>query len=213
MRISLIGMSGSGKSHWSNLLSGIGFKRFCCDDLIRERLSSELECAGGSGSIACLGEWMGFPFQPGYEEREAKYLALEKEVVSEVAGFLEAHARAGSAENVVLDTTGSVIYVGDMLLERIKSLSVVVHFTSSAEARAEMLKNYMANPRPVLWRGFFSRREGESDLEALMRCYGILLDSRERLYRKLADVELDYRTRRNPDFGIREFVALAGRNK
>jgi hypothetical protein len=211
MRISLVGMSGSGKSHWSGLLAEAGFRRLCCDDLIRERLSSEVECEGGS--IPCLGGWMGFPFQPGYEEKEAKYLALEKEVVSEIVEFLEAQACAGSAENVVLDTTGSVIYVGDALLERIKARSVVVHFTSSEQARAEMLEDYMENPRPVLWRGFFEKRAGESDREALRRCYGILLDAREKLYARLADVALDYETRRDPGFGVREFLALAGRGK
>jgi dephospho-CoA kinase len=30
-RLSLIGMSGSGKSSWSMKLSEIEFKRFCCD--------------------------------------------------------------------------------------------------------------------------------------------------------------------------------------
>ena len=38
MKISIVGMSGSGKTYWSKKLESEGFKRFCCDDLIEEKL-------------------------------------------------------------------------------------------------------------------------------------------------------------------------------
>ncbi|MEN6438380.1 MAG: hypothetical protein ABFD97_07340 [Syntrophobacter sp.] len=207
MVISLIGMSGSGKSHWSSLLSRSGFTRYCCDDLITERLSSELRRA--DGTALTLGEWMGFPYDDGYPEKEAKYLARENEVVAEVLGGIERHAPAVNPEKTVVDTTGSVIYTGRELLERLKSLTLVIHFASPPEARQEMLRAYMAKPRPILWRGLFNPEPGESRQEALRRCYEDLLESRELLYRELADVIIDYETRRNPDFGITDFLALA----
>lgn len=207
MLISLIGMSGSGKSHWSSRLSQSGFTRYCCDDLITERLSSELTRA--DGTALTLGEWMGFPFDPGYPEKEATYLACEKKVVSDVLGWIEEHARSGGREDTVVDTTGSVIYTGRDLLERLKLRTRVIHFASPPEARQEMLRGYMARPRPILWRGLFNPGPGESRQEALRRCYEDLLESRELLYRELADVIIDYETRRNPDFGIADFLALA----
>ena len=57
MRLSLIGMSGSGKSHWSKKLTAYGFKAFHCDDLIEELLTEDL--LGADGIPLSVGEWMG----------------------------------------------------------------------------------------------------------------------------------------------------------
>jgi hypothetical protein len=208
MRISLIGMSGSGKSYWSARLSEFGFRRFCCDELITTALSSDLKREDGTGME--LGEWMGFPFDPGYESREAKYLSCEIDVLTGILDWLETRGNAGTEENVVVDTTGSVIYTGEALLKRLKSLTTMVHFTSPPHVREDMLAAYMAKPRPVLWRGIFNRRAGESDTDALIRCYELLLNKRELLYHDLADVELDYATRRGPDFDVSTLLELAG---
>ncbi|MHC1725313.1 MAG: shikimate kinase [Syntrophobacteraceae bacterium] len=210
MLIALIGMSGSGKSLWSEKLAAFGFRRFCCDDLITEKLSTELIRHDG-GSMS-LGEWMGFPFQPDYERKEALYLACEQEVLAGVLDWITAHAAGCSAPeaNVVVDTTGSVIYTGEPLLRRLKSLTTIVNFTTPPEVRESMLRQYMANPRPVLWRGLFSSKNDESDGEALFRSYNLLLDAREALYHRLADIEIDYITRSNPDFTVSQFLKLAG---
>jgi len=45
MTISLVGMSGTGKTYWSKQLESKGFKRFCCDDLIGEKLGTVLKKA------------------------------------------------------------------------------------------------------------------------------------------------------------------------
>jgi len=209
MQISLIGMSGSGKSYWSAKLSDFGFRRFCCDELITARLSSELRRKDGTRME--LGEWMGFPFDPGYEMREARYLSCEVEVLTEILDWLETPGNAKARENVVVDTTGSVIYTGEALLKRLKSLSTMVHFTSPPSAREAMLRTYMSKPRPVLWRGLFSKQAAESDEDALRRCYELLLNTRERLYHELADLELDHYTRRNPDFDVSALLLLAGK--
>ena len=82
MRLSLVGMSGSGKSFWSGKLSRSGFRRMCCDDLIAARLVAEL--GSKRGGIAAVGRWMGFPFEPHYKEREAAYLACEMEVMNQI---------------------------------------------------------------------------------------------------------------------------------
>ena len=208
MLISLVGMSGSGKSYWSAKLAESGFIRFCCDDMISEKLSSELHREDGGAMT--LGEWMGFPFDPGYEEREELYLSREKSVMAEVMDAVEKELCAG-VENVVVDTTGSVIYTGTVLLAKLRSLTTTVHFTVPLEVRETMLRAYLENPRPVLWRGLFSRNAGESREEALFRSYNLLLDTREKLYRELADVEIDYFRRSRPGFGVRDFLAIAGK--
>ncbi len=110
MRLSLVGMSGSGKSFWSRKLSRSGFRRICCDDFIAARLAAELGTQGGS--IAAVGRWMGFPFERHYKEREASYLASEVEVMAQILGELSQNAE-NQEEDTVVDTTGSVIYTGE----------------------------------------------------------------------------------------------------
>ncbi len=211
MLISLIGMSGSGKSYWSEKLALSGFTRFCCDDLITENLASELTGEDGKGKT--LGEWMGFPYQPGYESREEIYLAAEKGVLSQILDWIDENACAGTAGNIVVDTTGSVIYTGEELLRRLRAHTTMVNFTIPPEIRESMLRQYISEPRPVLWRGHFSRKPGQSIEDALLHCYNALLDSREVLYRGLADVEIDYYTRSRPDFMLPEFLEIAAKPK
>ena len=209
MLISLIGMSGSGKSYWSEKLARHGFRRFCLDALITQKLSVELRRE--DGSRLTLGEWMGFPFQDGYQEREELYLSTERQLMAEILDWIDENFCAGSDENVVLDTTGSVIYTGENLLKRLRSLTTIIYFTVPAVIREAMLRQYLSNPRPVLWRGFFSIEPGESVEEALFRSYNALLDSREVVYRELADIEIDYFTRNSPDFRISDFLEIAAR--
>lgn len=201
MHLSLIGMSGSGKSHWSSELARLGFLRFCCDELIADKLA--LELIQSDGTALDLGEWMGFPYEPQYKEREHKYLACEIEVIGEILGYL---SRSNPGEKVVVDTTGSVIYTGKGILERLKSNSTVVHLATPPEVKERMLKVYLDQPRPVLWRDVFSKKHGETSAEALARCYPLLLSSRQRLYEQHADVTIDYHVRNRKGFGVQDFL-------
>ncbi len=154
---------------------------------------------------------MGFPFQDGYQEREELYLSSEKQLMAEILDWIDENACAGSEANVVLDTTGSVIYTGENLLKRLRSLTTIIYFPVPAVIREAMLRQYLSNPRPVLWRGIFNIEPGESVEEALFRSYNALLDSREVVYRELADIEIDYFTRNNPDFRISDFLEIAAK--
>ncbi|MGA3113399.1 MAG: hypothetical protein ABSF90_03090 [Syntrophobacteraceae bacterium] len=207
MLISIIGMSGSGKSYWSEKLARHGFRRFCLDALITQKLDGKLRRE--DQSLLTLGEWMGFPFQDGYQEREELYLSTERQLMAEILGWIEENACVDSDENVVLDTTGSVIYTGENLLESLRSLTTIVYFPVPAVIREAMLRQYLSNPRPVLWRGFFNIEPGETVEEALFRSYNALLDSREVAYRELAGIEIDYFTRNSPDFRISDLLEIA----
>jgi hypothetical protein len=69
-----------------------------------------------------------------------------------------------------------------------------------------MLGIYLAHPRPVLWRGMFEQRPGETRDSALSRCYRSLLAAREALYRKLADVTIDYHVQKAPGFRLEDLL-------
>ncbi len=131
--------------------------------------------------------------------------------MAEILDWIDENACAGSEANVVLDTTGSVIYTGENLLERLRSLTTIVYFAVPAVIREAMLRQYLSNPRPVLWRGIFNIEPGETVEEALFRSYNALLDLREIVYRELADVEIDYFTRNSPDFKISDFLEIAAK--
>lgn len=204
MRVSLIGMAGSGKSYWSKRLAEHGFTRFCCDELIAEKLAPELADTGSRAMI--VGEWMGFPYEAGYEEREARYLALEREVMPEIISCLEGHAE-NTGENIVVDTTGSVIYTGKENLARLRLYTTVVYLSIAAEAREQLLRDYISNPHPMLWRGVFHKDPHETNREALARCYPTLVRERERLYEQLSDVTIDYYRRRGQGFEVHDLVA------
>ncbi|NIO11374.1 MAG: hypothetical protein GTO40_26500 [Deltaproteobacteria bacterium] len=206
MRLSLIGMSGSGKSYWSKRLAEHGFKRFCCDDLIAAKLAPEL--VGPDGAMLGLGEWMGFPYQSQYKERESKYLACEIEVLTEILEYLENHKNP-LEENTVVDTTGSVIYTGEEILKKLRQNTRVIYLSTPPEIQDRMLEAYVANPPPVLWRGVFSKGPDETTEDALARCYPILLSSRRRLYERYADVDLDHYTLRKEGFDVSDLLNLA----
>jgi shikimate kinase len=205
VHISLIGMSGSGKSEWSIKLSEIGFKRFCCDDLIIEKLASELNRTDGTSME--LGEWMGFPYDAHYKERESKYLTCEIEAMSEILDDLENYDKY-IEKNIVVDTTGSVIYTGENTLKRLRRCTTVVHLSTPPEVQDLMLKAYIANRRPVLWMDLFKKDLNEENGETLARCYPKLLFHRERLYERYADVTIDYYKHYHDKFELDDFLNI-----
>jgi shikimate kinase len=206
-RLALIGMSGSGKSYWSAKLAERGFRYFCCDAMIATRLAPEL--IGPDETRMTLGEWMGFPYQPQYTEREARYLACEVAVLDEILDCIEREA-SGCEGDIVVDTTGSVIYTGEALLSTLHRHTTVVHMATPPEVQERMLELYLANMRPVLWQRMFDQRPGETNEAALARCYPRLLSSRERLYEQLADVTVGYDERNREGFGVDDLLEIVG---
>ncbi|MBN2126152.1 MAG: hypothetical protein JW821_17770 [Deltaproteobacteria bacterium] len=201
MRLTLIGMAGTGKSYWSKRLEEKGFKRLCCDESIAAKLETEL--TRRDGTRLTMGQWMGFPYQEHYREREATYLACEISVVSEIAARLEGQ---DAGQDIVVDTAGSVIYTGDDLLKRLGRVTTIVHLSTPPEAEDRLLRAYLKRPHPMLWQGMFQQAPEESTEEAFARCYPRLLLSRRRLYERYAQVTLDYHERREEGFGVREFL-------
>ena len=206
MRLSLVGMSGSGKSFWSGRLFRSGFRLICCDDLIAAGLVADLGTTGGS--IGAVGRWMGFPFERHYKEREGSYLACEMEVMAQILGELSMGGDNIEGD-IVVDTTGSVIYTGEETLLKLRQCTTVVHLATPLEIQKVMLRAYMKSPRPVLWREAFSKRPEETNEQALARCYPQLLASRELQYQKLAHVTISYYKHRKAGFDVEEFLSEA----
>jgi shikimate kinase len=204
MRLSLIGMAGSGKTHWSGKLEALGFRRFCCDDMIAEKLAPELK--NPDGTCMSVADWMGFPYEARYRDREDRYLFLEAEVLREIIDYLE-DGKGGAQENIVVDTTGSVIYMGDDLVERLSRLTTMVLLSTPPTVWGRLLKAYVSKPHPMVWKGMFSQKRGESQLDALGRCYPLLSASRARLYDRYRDITIEYEESHRESFTLDDFLS------
>ena len=181
LRLALIGMSGSGKTYWTRHLSAANYPSISCDDLIEDRLAATLQ-SGGFRGINGVAAWMGWPDSPTYAERESKYLSEEISSLDDVLTGLEKNP----SRPLVLDTTGSVIHTGNNLLFRLRKLMTVVYLAASDEEQQLLIRCYLDDPKPVLWRGAFQSRAGEPPRDTVARCYPVLIGARRQSYQALA---------------------------
>jgi shikimate kinase len=181
LRLALIGMSGAGKSYLTKRLAAVGFPTISCDDQIEARLASVLH-AGGFSGINGVAAWMGWPDRSTYAEREAQYLAEETATLDDVLTSLQENPH----NELILDTTGSVIYCGNHLLHRLRRQMAIVYLAASADEQQLLIRRYLEDPKPVLWRGAFQPRPGESPRDTVARCYPALIAARRQSYETLA---------------------------
>jgi shikimate kinase len=181
LRLALVGMSGSGKSYWTKRIAAAGYPAISCDAQIEERLKSQLQSGGFSG-INGVAAWMGWPDRSTYTEREAAYLSEEVSTLDEALASLEKNP----TQDLVLDTTGSVIYVGNHHLHRLRKQMLVVYLAASPDEQQLLIRRYLEDPKPVLWRGAFQARPAESPQETVARCYPALIAARRQSYEALA---------------------------
>jgi shikimate kinase len=193
LRLALIGMSGAGKSYWTARIAAAGYPSVSCDSEIELRLKSALETRGYSG-INGVAAWMGWPHLPTYAEREAAYQSEEIAVLDEVLTGLEKNP----GRDLVLDTTGSVIYVGNHLLHRLRKQLLVVYLAASRDEQQLLIQRYLEDPKPVLWRGAFQARAGEDPKETVARCYPVLIGARRQSYEALAHCSIPVSELRAP---------------
>jgi shikimate kinase len=181
LRLALIGMSGAGKSHWTKNLAAGGHPVVCCDDQIEARLAPVLK-AGGYSGINGVAAWMGWPDSSTYAERESQYLSEEIAALDEVLCTMEKDPR----RELVLDTTGSMIYTGNNILMRLRRQMKVIYLSASDDEQQLLIRRYLQDPKPVLWRGAFQPRPGETPHATVARCYPALISARRQSYEALA---------------------------
>jgi shikimate kinase len=203
LRIALIGMSGAGKTFWTRCIAETGVPAISCDDRIEEKLALRL-AAGGYAGINGVAAWMGWPDSATYAEREAQYLAEEIATLDEILGGLEINRE----QSLVLDTTGSVIYTGNHLLHRLRKLMKVVYLAAGEAEQQLLIERYLSDPKPVLWRGAFQAKAGESPRETVARCYPNLVAARGQSYAALAHVTLPVAKLRESPRTARAFLEL-----
>jgi hypothetical protein len=204
MQLTLIGMSGVGKSHWSKKMEALGYRRYCCDELIAERLGTEL---GKKGKATVnLAKWMGQPYSKGYQETEALYLELESAVIEQICDELEHGIQKDKP--VVVDTTGSLVYLEKVLIKRLRKLTRTVLLNLPDDKHEEHFENYLKDPKPVIWNGKYLPSIGEIPQMALRRCYRKLLYFRNKDYALMSDFKLDYTFHQSSGTTVEDLLEL-----
>jgi shikimate kinase len=203
LRLALIGMSGAGKTFWTKKLAAGGYPAVSCDDCIEQKLAPRL-AAGGYAGINGVAAWMGWPDSATYSERESEYLTEEIHTLDEILTALEKQPE----KSMVFDTTGSVIYTGNNLLMRLRRQMTIVHLAASTEEQQLLIKRYLSDPKPVLWRGAFQPRPGEESHETVRRCYPALIAARRQSYEALAHCTLQVAALRDISLDALAFLKM-----
>ncbi len=144
------------------------------------------------------------PFEPPYRNGKPP-IGPRNSVMTELLQALEDHEGNEQEGKIVSDTTGSVIYTASTT----SCGFAPYHHRSprdTSEIQQKMLEAYMKQPRPILWRDLFHRLPDETNVQAMARCYPLLLASREDQYRKLAHVTISYYHHRRPGFTVQDFL-------
>ena len=186
LRISLIGMSNVGKTRMAKSLvadPSLNFLWLNGDDLVEAKLQPYLEGKGFKG-VNGVAAWMGQPYEQRYPETQRLFLKFEEEAMAEIDYSVP--------KNFIIDTTGSVIYLSQKALQQLKQKTLIVYLEATEDIRKLLFERYMSNPKPVVWGSSFNQKKGESDLDALKRCYPQLLEYRAVRYKLLADITIPY---------------------
>jgi shikimate kinase len=174
LKIAFTGMSNIGKSFRSEQLKQKkNFSVFSVDDAIQNEL--------GLSSIDEMSKWMGYPYEENYKVAEKRYLDLEKK---------HTYSSLLQRGNKILDTTGSIIYLEESLLQEIRKEYLIVEFMCPETLLSEMIEEFFRSPKPVVWSNQYTCDNDEDPKEALRRCYPSLLKERREKYHIFADISL-----------------------
>lgn len=195
-------MPGIGKTYWSKQLEKKGFMRFCCDDLIERKLQQELKPLRYTG-IHDVAKWMGQPYETHYQTRSRQYLFCEEETIHEI---LEKIQTLPKNVNVVVDTTGSVIYLNGSAMQKLSTFTKIIYLDTPSSIKEAMYEAYLKDPKPVIWEHMFEKKQGETNENALKRCYPKLLKHRTAMYKKYAKKTIDYFMVRNSRFTVERLI-------
>ena len=73
-----------------------------------------------------------------------------------------------------------------------------------------MIERYLNDPKPVLWRGAFQPRDGETPRQTVARCYPNLIAARRQSYAALAHCTIEVAKLRELPPEPSEFLTLIG---
>lgn len=203
--ITLIGMSGVGKTYFSEILEGWGWARYSCDGEIGKDLlglTDEMK----SSDIGALHKFLGMPGDeakgglPIREFKRRQNLYKNAEIVSLME--LRQRIEAAGERNFVNDSTGSLVEITNPdVIEFVGQLTKVVYIRGSGDQKQVLLDRAQSDPKPLYyppgkfdeWVAEYCATEGLSGPEAMdpqgfsIWVFPKLLESRIPKYQQVAD--------------------------
>ncbi|MCB9983277.1 MAG: ATPase [Rhodospirillales bacterium] len=182
--ITLMGMSGVGKTYLSTMLAKAGWCHYSCDYEIGTRyLGAEIEATLGepnrvsvqdlSQLSAYVGR-LGDPAKGGlaldeFKRRQNRYFNAECEALARLPErVVKAHKEGFT--HVVNDSTGSMCEIDDrILLDTVDENSLIVYIKASAKEEKTVLERAKTYPKPL----FYSPERFEYWLEAYLQERGL----------------------------------------
>lgn len=176
LRAAFVGMSNGGKSYRSRVLRDEeGFLWYHVDD--------EIQAALGFDDIEGIASWLGYPGDERYTEHERAYLELENR-------FTRNASMQANGQNLVFDTTGSVVHLEPDTLALLRENTLVVHLDVGDSSLEELIQRFYTEPKPVAWCGYYHEGQGETTEAAIQHSYPGLLAERLKRYRELAHMSI-----------------------
>jgi hypothetical protein len=164
--ITLMGMSGVGKTYLSNALEGDGWLHYSCDlDIGTKYLNEEIEQTLGEKNCVSMDDLsqlskyvgrLGAPEQDGlnfdeFKRRQQKYLVAECQSLRALKGVID-QAQDQKFTHVINDSTGSLCEIDDdVLLDSIDENSLIVYIKANEEQEQKVLKRAQEYPKPLFF--------------------------------------------------------------
>jgi dephospho-CoA kinase len=159
--ITLMGMSGVGKTYLSLMLSEQGWYHYSCDlEIGTNILGKEIEetlnepnrvtaddLSQLSNYVSRLGD---LPYDE-FKRRQQKYLEAECGSLKKLPQIVE-KAKAQGFQNVLNDSTGSLCEIDDdLLLDTVDENSLIVYIKANAEEEKAVLQRAQDYPKPMFF--------------------------------------------------------------
>lgn len=199
MNFTLIGMSNIGKSNLAQrMVNEKPFRLIDCDARIIDRLDLL-----GLTSLTQLARWLGQPDTPQYTQNAQKYMDAEQQVMDEIVNDLDRTA------NLIIDTSGSVIYIEDKTRSLLRERSRILHLEPPSDHVERMFENFIAFPKPVIWPDYIAGSMTAFNRATVKDSYFALMTDRLSQYRGLAHVSIPYKDHHHPQFLAADLLKLA----
>ena len=207
--ITLIGMSGAGKTHISCQLEKWGWYNYSCDYVIgAEYLKDELDSVHGlsAENIGALSVYLGKlgkPLSGGFDielfqQRQKSYYDAEIMALDAMGSALE-----NVSSDFVHDSTGSLCEIeDDALLKKIGEQTMFIYLKTGEQEEQEVLKRAQEYPKPLFFPPQFMTEQlsiymSQNDHENVAEIepdefsrwvFPILFEARKPKYQRLADL-------------------------
>lgn len=149
--LTLMAMSGVGKTHWAWQLEKWGWYHYNVDYLIgAEYLKGELESPVKLDDLGPLSKYIGqvgkgaLPMDE-FKRRQKNYIEAERRAMMDLEKVI-----AAKGANVVVDSTGSLCEIGDEdLYKRLGAQTLIVYIKAAPEEEAALVEQAMNDPKPL----------------------------------------------------------------